>query len=236
MVNVPLRQVYVDHDQNIINASSILKILNDDSFDATVICDGGSGSNAVGQRVYEQKKQDQLTVGRSKFHVTGICCASEIPIVKSIIEPLKGVTDVKVITTTKEVFVDHDSSQVSARDICDALNDVSLCFGFLVVMFVDPLRSLIGIIGFAEMPAFVADLRPHVPLFFLWKSHPLRSSRRLDTAIPQLTGGIRSEHQIRSRCCKGLVRSIVVVIIIIRHFQLHAERWIQQQQQCRCGC
>ena len=60
--------------------------------------------------------------GRSQFYVGGICCASEIPAINSILEPLPGVKNVSINTTTKTVYVDHEPGILSAHQICDALN------------------------------------------------------------------------------------------------------------------
>jgi copper chaperone CopZ len=54
--------------------------------------------------------------------VQKICCASEIPAIKVIIEPMSGVSKVSINVTTKTVYVIHDTATVSATDICDALN------------------------------------------------------------------------------------------------------------------
>lgn len=59
---------------------------------------------------------------RSTIHVKAICCAAEIPMIKSILQPLKGVVDVSVSTTTKLVRVTHDPSLCTATDVTAALN------------------------------------------------------------------------------------------------------------------
>ncbi|KAL7540531.1 hypothetical protein ACHAXR_012232 [Thalassiosira sp. AJA248-18] len=62
-------------------------------------------------------------VGSSKLFVKGICCASEIPQVESILRPMEGVVEISINTTTKTVYVDHDVDIVSVNDIATALND-----------------------------------------------------------------------------------------------------------------
>lgn len=59
---------------------------------------------------------------RSTIHVSGICCAAEIPMIKKIVEPLDGVSAVNVVTTTKLVMVNHNPKMISASDIVTALN------------------------------------------------------------------------------------------------------------------
>jgi copper chaperone CopZ len=59
---------------------------------------------------------------KSTLHVKGICCAAEIPMVNSIVEPLKGVTNVSVVTTTKLVHVTHDPTLITAQQVMRALN------------------------------------------------------------------------------------------------------------------
>jgi len=55
--------------------------------------------------------------GRSQFHVKGICCSSEVPDVKAIVEPLPGVRGVSINVTTRHVYVEHDASTLSAEQI-----------------------------------------------------------------------------------------------------------------------
>ena len=40
-------------------------------------------------------------IGRSQFFVKGICCASEVPQVESILRPVEGVVEVSVNPTTR---------------------------------------------------------------------------------------------------------------------------------------
>lgn len=114
LINVPVKQVMVDHDPNVISAADVCKILNDGGFGATLKRDGGAA--LVGN-----------TAGRSHFFVEKICCASEIPAINHILEPMNGVTKVSINVTAKMVYVNHDTAVVSAQALCDALNDD--CFG-----------------------------------------------------------------------------------------------------------
>jgi len=116
VVNTTLKLVYVDHDPMLTSAAAIRDALNAERFGAHLKKDGGL--------LLKQPVPVTTTVmGRSQFHVHGICCASEIPAVRSIVEPLEGVTKVAVNVTTKIVYVDHDTGMTSASDICKALND-----------------------------------------------------------------------------------------------------------------
>lgn len=71
----------------------------------------------------EQEPQSDEDVGRSSFFVEKICCASEIPAIKAIVEPLAGVKDVRINVTTKTVYVDHVLSAISGEGIATALNE-----------------------------------------------------------------------------------------------------------------
>lgn len=113
-INAPLKQVLVDHDIRIISASQIADVLSKNHFGGTVTRDGGAAELAV-----EAVKTE---TGRSAFYVDHICCASEIPMINSVLEPLKGVNAISVNTTTKTVYVDHTLGLITAQDICDALN------------------------------------------------------------------------------------------------------------------
>jgi copper chaperone CopZ len=92
MVNVPLKNVIVDHDSNTISAKDIRNILDENHFGASIQRDGGHFDKRSTKR-------------RSRFHVENICCASEIPAIRSIVDPLDGVSNVMINVTTKTVSV-----------------------------------------------------------------------------------------------------------------------------------
>ena len=58
---------------------------------------------------------------RSHFAVEGVCCASEIPALRRIVKPLRGVSKLQVNLTTKIVYVQHDATQIRAQEIASAL-------------------------------------------------------------------------------------------------------------------
>lgn len=68
----------------------------------------------------DPSRGDQIWV-RSKFYVSGICCASEVPAVKRIVKPLIGVSKLQINITTKMVNVEHDISLISAGEIAKTL-------------------------------------------------------------------------------------------------------------------
>jgi copper chaperone CopZ len=110
LINVPVKMVIVDHDPDVVSSKDIETILNKNHFGAQIKT-AGAGTLATGS-----------TCGRSQFFVQKICCASEIPAINTIVEPIPGVSKVSINVTTKMVYVDHDTASVSATDICDALN------------------------------------------------------------------------------------------------------------------
>jgi copper chaperone CopZ len=112
--------VYVDHDPMVTSAAAIQDALNAEQFGAHLKKDGGL---LLKQAATATTTAPEQRMGRSQFHVLGICCASEIPAVRSIVEPLEGVKKVAVNVTTKIVYVDHDTGMTSATNICKALND-----------------------------------------------------------------------------------------------------------------
>ena len=98
MVKVPLKQVIVDHEAGVVSAAEINEVLVQEDFGSTILQDGAIKPDA----------SNPTTVGRSRFYVEKICCASEIPAIQSIVEPLDGVVNVRVNVTTKQVYVDHE--------------------------------------------------------------------------------------------------------------------------------
>jgi copper chaperone CopZ len=99
-INLPLQHVIVDHDSRVISAQDIETILNNNSFGATIERDGGLPMNGV--------------VGRSRLYVERICCASEIPAIKSIVEPMTGIAGVMINVTTKMVRKFHTQYRSAA--------------------------------------------------------------------------------------------------------------------------
>jgi copper chaperone CopZ len=62
------------------------------------------------------------TTRRSTFYIQEICCASEVPAIRSIIARLDGIDNIRVNVTSKLLYVDHDVSQIDASVICQELN------------------------------------------------------------------------------------------------------------------
>ena len=60
---------------------------------------------------------------RTRLRVTGICCMSEVPAVRSILKPLPGVRKLGINVATKVVFIDHDPRVIAASVLNQALND-----------------------------------------------------------------------------------------------------------------
>jgi copper chaperone CopZ len=118
LINVTMKQVIVKHDPLIVSAADLEKALNKENMGASVKRDG-----AIAAGISTSSTSERM--GRSQFYVANICCASEIPAINAIVDTIQGVKSVSVNTTTKTVYVDHDCSAVSARTICDALNDQS---------------------------------------------------------------------------------------------------------------
>jgi copper chaperone CopZ len=114
MINIPLKQVIVHHNPKVLQAVDIVIVLNkNNDFGASIQHDGGVGAGPAAI---------SLESGRSQFFVSHICCASEIPAINKILQPLKGISNVSINTTTKMVFVDHIFETISAQQITDALN------------------------------------------------------------------------------------------------------------------
>lgn len=116
LINTTTKTVYVDHDPSGTTAKGIEEALNKDNFGARLQSDGGAAVVGTGSDAAPR-------VGRSHFLVEGICCASEIPAIKSIVEPIEGVKSLSINVTTKTVYVDHDVDVVSAAEVAKALND-----------------------------------------------------------------------------------------------------------------
>ena len=115
-INVPNKTMYVEHDAHISAAQQIADALNKDLFGASVVRDGGKTTRPTNTVA-------QSAQGRSEFFVKEICCASEIPAVRGIVEPMPGVSKVSINVPNKTLYVDHDTLVLSAQQIAEALNE-----------------------------------------------------------------------------------------------------------------
>ena len=96
------------------SAQGIKAVLDAEKFDARITKDAGAEAAA------KQSRNVTLaltTSGKSSFFVSGICCASEIPAINSILEPLNGVDKVTINVTNKTVYVYHQFDLMSAQGI-----------------------------------------------------------------------------------------------------------------------
>ncbi len=114
-VNTTTKIVHVKHDQHQLSAMEIVDALNDAKFGAKLKIDGAV---SIKKNITSYSETVQ-----SKIFVKEICCASEIPLINDIVLPISGVSNVKVNTTTKMVYVDHTSTTITALDIVSALNE-----------------------------------------------------------------------------------------------------------------
>ena len=113
-INVTNKTVYVYHQFELMSAHGIKAVLDAEKFDARITKDAGAEAAA------KQSRNVTLaltTSGKSSFFVSGICCASEIPAINSILEPLNGVDKVTINVTNKTVYVYHQFELMSAHGI-----------------------------------------------------------------------------------------------------------------------
>eukprot|EP00566_Odontella_aurita_P003386 CAMPEP_0113583338 /NCGR_PEP_ID=MMETSP0015_2-20120614/32457_1 /TAXON_ID=2838 /ORGANISM="Odontella" /LENGTH=1507 /DNA_ID=CAMNT_0000488195 /DNA_START=371 /DNA_END=4894 /DNA_ORIENTATION=- /assembly_acc=CAM_ASM_000160 len=172
LINTTTKVVYVDHDPSETTARDIEAALNKDSFGAQLKSDGATAAGVIGA----VSPDGAPRVGRSQFLVEGICCASEIPAIKSIVEPIEGVKSMSINVTTKTVYVDHDIDVVSAADVAKALNDerfgahvkkdaehhLAIMSGISTTSFVESVVSIASMYT-EEQAAAVADILKKFP-------------------------------------------------------------------------
>jgi cation transport ATPase len=125
LVNVPLKQVLVDHCPSLCTAQQVVQALNGYHLGAAVQRDGAGAAAAQAAASSSSSTIIASTVGRSQFYVANICCASEIPMINGIVKPLFTVSKVSINVTTKMVYVDHNYIELAASDILMALNNES---------------------------------------------------------------------------------------------------------------
>jgi len=111
--------VTVDHDPLIVPASAIVSRLRALDYDASLLKDGAS------DLVPSSSNPTPHATARTQLYVAGICCASEVPAVTSILRrhPKGGVKKVNINIPARYVYVDHDPFVVTAGDLADELNE-----------------------------------------------------------------------------------------------------------------
>lgn len=112
LVNASVKQVLVDFDPSLASTSDLAQRLTKNGFVATVKFDGGGAVTAA----------SGTGPARTVLYVEGICCASEVPAVTSILEPLPGVSRISVNTTAKLVYVHHIAAASAPQLLADALS------------------------------------------------------------------------------------------------------------------
>lgn len=117
---VPLSRstlVVIHHDASV-HADYILNVLESAGHSSIVTENAGVVANNNYTITINNDKDNWV---RSQFYVAGICCATEIPAVKKVVKPIRGVSKLNINLTTKVVHVQHDTSKVQAQDIANAL-------------------------------------------------------------------------------------------------------------------
>jgi len=112
-INVTTKIVYVNHDSNVVTAQELKYKLDKEGFATSIKTDGGQSSSHNAGTISK--------VGKSDFHVNGMCCASEIPIIEKILQGSEGISKLSFNTPLRFVHVNHDPSIITAKEIADTL-------------------------------------------------------------------------------------------------------------------
>jgi copper chaperone CopZ len=111
------KTVKITYNPIAISVQTIIKSLQDLGLDA-------KENSSTSQRQRELEQDDKGTLCRSSLYVQGICCPTEVPIVKRIIRNMSksGVKKISVNIPSRMVYVEHEYSSVTVRDFERELN------------------------------------------------------------------------------------------------------------------
>lgn len=117
------KKKYLDvfYDPLTLSMDKLLHSLQSMNLDVSLKQDGGGS-------IIRNEEESCTTLTRkpvrSSMHVEGICCASEVPQVTSILRNLSGtgVDKVRINITSRMVYVDHFPDEIGANDLVAALN------------------------------------------------------------------------------------------------------------------
>ena len=81
-------------------------------------------SSPIKQR-HGSLQSDVRTLCRSSLYVQGICCPTEVPIIKGIIRKRfkSGINKISINIPSRMVYIEHDYSSVTVKDIENVLNN-----------------------------------------------------------------------------------------------------------------
>ena len=130
MTDNPQEPKEENNDHNTIR-QSILNRLDESGFDYALVSPSSPSSSPPGSSIPNNMTCQSISTNvneppssvRTRLRVAGICCSSEVPIVRSIIKPLPGVRKVGINVATKVVFIDHDPTIITAKLLVGALDD-----------------------------------------------------------------------------------------------------------------
>ena len=127
----------IEYNPNVVSISKILESFQDlglkNTIQNTRATNNSDNSNGTVQSLSQHQQNGiqatsqgtSTTKCRSSFYVDGICCASEVPIVTSIIKTIPNkkqfIHKVSINITSRMVYVEYNPEFVTASDIHDAL-------------------------------------------------------------------------------------------------------------------
>mmetsp|Transcript_3002 Transcript_3002/g.3299 ORF Transcript_3002/g.3299 Transcript_3002/m.3299 type:complete len:1163 (-) Transcript_3002:547-4035(-) len=115
-INVTTKIVFVNHNSGVVTAQEIKHKLDKEGFSTSIKIDGGQNT-----LISCHKSDDSSRIRKSDFHVNGMCCASEIPIIEKILQEWEGISKLSFNTPLRLMHVEHDHVTVTAKEISDAL-------------------------------------------------------------------------------------------------------------------
>ena len=128
-VNVPMKKVLIEHDLGTVSVSELTKTLNKEGFEVKKLeTQQPTNTNTT---TAAQAKSKNSTAGRSIFSIPQVSNETDVEIIKSLLAPLEGVLDVVSGAVAEGsdapflVQVDHELDKISAKTICEELNDLA---------------------------------------------------------------------------------------------------------------
>jgi len=112
------KTVDVIYDPLRINLNGMVESLQKLGLDASLM---NSIPSTARRDSHDDEDPTKLKTCRSSMHVEGICCATEVPQVMSILRVL-GVVKVSINITSRMVYVDHLVEEITASKLADSLN------------------------------------------------------------------------------------------------------------------
>ncbi|WEW57651.1 Cu(2+)-transporting P-type ATPase [Emydomyces testavorans] len=122
-VSLVMGRAVVEHDPTILAADKVKEIIEDRGFDAQVLTTESSKSAGDRRNAFPDRDHHSDTLSTTTFIVKGMTCSSCTSAIEAGLTGVPGIAEVTVSLLSERTVVKYDSSQVTAAQIAEIIED-----------------------------------------------------------------------------------------------------------------